>query len=123
MRIDKWLWAVRVFKTRSQATQACRAGHVKVGGQNIKPSRPVRPGEILTAQVGHLTRTVRVLGLLHHRLGAAAVGEFMEDLTPAEEYAKRREPNLRPLVLRPKGSGRPTKRDRRMLHRLTQGGD
>jgi ribosome-associated heat shock protein Hsp15 len=118
-RVDKWLWATRVFHTRSQATAACRAGHVKIEGQNVKPARPVRPGEIITAQVGELTRTVRVLGPLRQRVGAQAARAFLQDLTPATEYQKRREPAAAPVLPRPRGSGRPTKKERRALDNLS----
>lgn len=115
LRIDKWLWAVRVYKTRSQATEACRAGHVKIGGQNVKPARSVKLGEIITAQVHDLQRTVKVIGFHEQRVSAKAALAFMEDLTPPEEYAKPRESAQQPMLLRPKGAGRPTKRERRVM--------
>jgi ribosome-associated heat shock protein Hsp15 len=113
VRIDKWLWAVRVYKTRTQAADACRGGHVKINGQNVKPAHEVRVGETITAQVATITRTVKVLGLLEHRLGAAAAKDFAEDLTPASEYEKPRDHFHPQIVFRPKGMGRPTKKDRR----------
>lgn len=118
VRVDKWLWAVRLFKTRTLAIAACNAGHVKVGDQRIKPSRSVHPGETLTVLAGETHRTVKVLALLERRVGAAMVPEYLEDLTPPEELQKPREPVLQPLFQRPKGSGRPTKRDRRLLERM-----
>jgi ribosome-associated heat shock protein Hsp15 len=118
VRIDKWLWAVRAFKTRSQAIAACDAGHVKIGGHRVKPSRSVRPGETVTVQVGEITRTLQVIGLLERRVGAPVVPQYMQDLTPPEEYAKPREPKVEPLFHRPKGTGRPTKRDRRLLEQM-----
>jgi ribosome-associated heat shock protein Hsp15 len=118
VRIDKWLWAVRIYKTRSIATHACRAGKVKIGGQSVKPSRPVRLSETITAQTGHITRTLKVLGFLESRVSAAVAREFVEDQTPAEELSKRRQPNFTPLLLRPKGAGRPSKKDRRAIDRL-----
>jgi ribosome-associated heat shock protein Hsp15 len=123
VRVDKWLWSVRVFKTRSLAIEACHAGHVKIGDQRVKPSRSVHPGETITAQVGEILRTVRVLALLEHRVGAAMVPQYLEDLTPPEELQKPREPVLVPLFQRPKGSGRPTKRDRRLLEQMGHQGD
>jgi len=116
VRIDKWLWAVRVFKTRSQAAAACRAGHVKVAGQAVKPAHDIKIGEIITAVAGPITRTMKVLRCLEHRVAGKLVPQFMEDLTPAEEYQKRLAPAQQPLLVRPKGSGRPTKRERRQLH-------
>jgi ribosome-associated heat shock protein Hsp15 len=121
VRIDKWLWAVRVFKSRSQAAAACEAGHVKLDGQRVKPSRSVHPGEVFTARVGDITRTLKVLALLAQRVGPKLVPQYAEDLTPPEEYAKPRTPVLEPLFHRPKGTGRPTKRDRRLLENLGLG--
>ena len=118
VRIDKWLWAARVFKTRSLAIEACRGGHVKIDGQAVKPARDVRIGEIITATIGPMTKTVKVLGLIDKRVGAAAVKEFACDLTPPSEYEKTREPVYQPLLLRPKGMGRPTKKDRRALEKF-----
>ncbi len=114
-RIDKWLWAVRLFKTRSQATEACRGGHVKVGGETVKPARTVRVGDVLQVQTDLLTRTVKVIGSPLHRVGAKLVSQFLEDLTPPSEYEKRRAPVAQPLFTWEKGRGRPTKRDRRAL--------
>jgi len=118
VRLDKWLWAVRLFKTRGLATEACAAGHVRVNGQRAKAGRTVHVGEVIEAQVGDIRRTVRVLGALDRRVGAKAVAPYVEDLTPAEELNKPREARLEPLFHRPKGAGRPTKRERRLLDRL-----
>ena len=118
VRIDKWLWAVRLYKSRSLATSACSAGKVRIGGESLKPSRSVRVGEVITVATGDITRTVRVVALLDRRVGAKVVPEYMEDLTPQSEYIKRREPDFRPLILRPKGAGRPTKKERRKLDEL-----
>lgn len=92
VRIDKWLWAVRLFKTRSQATAACAAGKVRIGDQPVKPSRTPRVGEVITAKVAGITRTVKVVELLEKRVGAKLVADYLEDLTPASEYEKRPEP-------------------------------
>ncbi len=118
VRIDKWLWAVRLYKSRSLATAACSAGKVRIGGAPLKPSRSVHVGDVITAAAGEITRTVRVRALLERRVGAKLVPEYMEDLTPASEFSKPREPDFRPLVWRPKGAGRPTKKDRRKLDEL-----
>jgi ribosome-associated heat shock protein Hsp15 len=118
VRIDKWLWAVRVYKTRSQATEACRQGRVSIGGQVVKPSRDARINDIISAKTGDITRTVKVLKTLEQRVGAQAAKEFAEDLTPPSEYEKRREPVLQPLFYRPKGTGRPTKKDRRQMEKF-----
>jgi len=117
-RIDKWLWAVRLYKTRSLAAAACREGRVTVGDQPAKPSREVRVGDLIHAANGPITHTVKVRALLEQRVGASSVSQFAEDLTPASELAKRREPVAEPLFRRPKGEGRPTKKDRRALIRI-----
>ena len=117
VRIDKWLWAVRVFKTRALATEACRAGHVKLDGAVVKPGRPVRIGETYVVHTPALTRTLRVLGLADRRVGAKAVPGLMEDLTPPEEVERMRRSVVEQVLARPKGSGRPTKRDRRAIDR------
>lgn len=118
VRIDKWLWAVRLFKTRSLAAQACAAGHVQINGQRVKPARSVHPGEQIEALVGEVRRTVRVRELLDRRVGASLVPQYLEDLTPAAERERARTPHLEPLFHRPKGTGRPTKRERRLLDRV-----
>lgn len=117
-RLDKWLWAVRLYKTRSLAIAACQAGHVKIDEKRVKPSRPVRLGEVIEARTGDIVRRYRVLAFLERRVGAKVVPEFAEDLTPPEELANRCEPRLEPLFHRPKGTGRPTKRDRRLLDQV-----
>jgi len=118
VRIDKWLWAVRLYKTRSLATNACRLGRVTIAAQPVKPSRDVRINEVIVAQTGEITRTVKVIALLEQRVGAQLVPQYAEDLTPASEYSKPREPYLQPLFHRPKGLGRPTKKERRQIDKL-----
>jgi ribosome-associated heat shock protein Hsp15 len=115
VRADRWLWSVRLYKTRSLASAACTAGHVKINGQPCKPARDVRPGDVLTALAGEITRTVKVLGVLENRIGAKLVPRYLEDLTPPSEYEKPRKKVLAPIGQRPKGAGRPTKQERRML--------
>ena len=117
-RLDKWLWSVRAFKTRALATDACRAGSVAVNGQPAKPARDVHPGEEVVVRLGVLTRTLRVVAAPRSRVGAALLPEFCTDLTPASEYEKAREQRVQHILAREKGSGRPTKRDRRLLDRL-----
>ena len=111
-RIDKWLWAIRAFKTRSQATEACRSGKVKVDDQPVKPSREVKTGMVITVQSGPVKKQIRVMELLHNRVGAKLVSQYMEDLTPEEEYQKL-ELLKASQKLRPRGTGRPTKKERR----------
>lgn len=121
LRLDKWLWAVRVFKTRSLATDACRAGSVQINQEPAKPAREVRVGEEIAVRQGIVTRTLRVVGLPRSRVGPKLVADFCTDLTPPEEFAKAREQRVQQLLAREKGSGRPTKRDRRLLDRLLEG--
>ena len=89
-------------------------------GKNIKPSREVRPGDVVVARVGEIVRTVKVVGVLERRVGAKVAVDYMEDLTPESEYQKRREPRAAPLFTRQKGVGRPTKHDRRVLSELSR---
>ncbi len=115
VRIDKWLWAVRLYKTRSLATDACRSGHIKIGGLPVKPSHEVKVNELITAWMEPMTKTIKVLGLLDRRVSAAAARDFAEDQTDPAEYQKAREERLHPAFYRPKGTGRPTKKERRAL--------
>ena len=113
LRIDKYLWAVRLYKTRSQATNACKAGKVKIDGDTVKPSRVIREGIIITIQTGAIKKTVKVIQLLHKRVGAKLVNQYIEDLTPEEEYMKLEQIKKQPALFRPTGLGRPTKKERR----------
>lgn len=117
VRIDKWLWAARVFKTRVLATEACRAGHVKLDGVPVKPGRTVHAGETYVVHTPALTRTLRVTGLAERRVGAKAVATLLEDLTPPEERERMRRSAAEQVLARPKGAGRPTKRERRQIDR------
>ena len=117
-RIDKWLWAVRLFKTRSLAADACRNGHVTIAGNRVKPARDVRVGDVINARAGGVQRTVKVLGFPASRVGAKLVPEFMEDLTPASEYEKARETASAPQFSWSKGFGRPTKKSRRLWEKI-----
>ncbi len=118
VRLDKWLWCVRLFKTRALATDACRAGSVTVNGQPAKPAREVKVGEGIAVRQGLLVRQLLVRGLPARRVGAALVPAHCEDRTPTEELARAREHRVQQLLAREKGRGRPTKRDRRRLDRL-----
>lgn len=113
--MDKWLWAVRLYKTRKLATTACAAGKVRINNLPVKPARSVHVGEVITLGMDEITRTVKVLAPLGERVGAKRVPLYLEDLTPASEYEKRREKTAQPSGIRPKGTGRPTKKDRRLL--------
>jgi ribosome-associated heat shock protein Hsp15 len=113
-RIDKWLWAVRLFKTRSLAAAACKDGKVLIGEQRVKPAREVHPGEIISAKAHGVQRTVKALAVPPGRVSAKLVPEFLEDLTPAAEYEKAREAARAPQFNWSKGLGRPTKKSRRL---------
>jgi len=119
-RLDKWLWAVRVFKTRSLAGDACRAGSVAVNERPAKPARDVRPGELVTIRQGLALRTLRVVGVPRSRVGAKLLPKYCTDLTPPEEYEKLRERKVQQNLARGKGSGRATKRDRGLLDQLLE---
>lgn len=113
VRIDKWLWMVRLYKTRSIATEACNAGKVKLNGENVKPSRDVRVGEVYEVHIGSLHKTVEVVDAPKSRVGAPLVPQYCTDLTPQSEYDRMN--TLRTQEFRPHGLGRPTKRERRQL--------
>jgi len=113
-RIDKWLWAMRIFKTRTLASEACKKGRIVVNGLEAKPSREVKTGEIILVRKLPVIYTVKVRALTHNRLPAQRVPEFMEDLTSPEELAKLKL-NDSVLFKRDRGTGRPTKRDRRLM--------
>ena len=117
-RLDKWLWAVRLFKTRAQATAAIRAGSVEVNARPAKPAREVHAGETVTVRQGLILRTLRVVGAPVSRVGAKLVPDYCTDLTPESEYEKVRVQRLQHVLARAKGSGRPTKRERREVDRL-----
>ncbi|MBP5711129.1 MAG: RNA-binding S4 domain-containing protein [Bacteroidales bacterium] len=119
IRIDKWLWMVRVFKTRSLATEACNAGKVKMNGNNVKPSKDVKTNEIYNIKIGQLDKTVQVIDTPKNRVGAALVPQFYTDLTPPEEYERVKMLNLS-FEHRDHGDGRPTKRDRRQIEYLKE---
>jgi ribosome-associated heat shock protein Hsp15 len=118
IRIDKWLWAVRVFKTRTQAAEACKGGRVKIEGQKVKASREIKVDEIIEVQLGIVSKKLRVLQVVKNRVAAKLVPDLAEDLTPAEEYEK--QDMLRQLNYekRDRGAGRPTKKDRRNISKL-----
>ncbi len=118
VRVDKWLWAVRIFRTRSKAASACRAGHVLVDCRIAKPSQWVYEKSTVVVRNDDITRTFRPIGLLEKRLGAPAVRAFLEDLTSPEEYSRRQEYGRLSFLHREPGSGRPTKKDRRALQNI-----
>ena len=121
VRIDKWLWAVRLFKTRSQATDACRGGKVKIDGHNVKPSREVNIDDVIEIQLGAIKKTIKVLQIIKNRVAAKLVPDLAEDQTPAEEYERLDMQRQLNHERREHGIGRPTKKDRRDIDRLKRG--
>lgn len=118
IRIDKWLWAVRIFKTRSLATEACRNGKISISGQTIKASREVTLNDVISIRQQQMTKTIKVIALLDKRVSAKLVPQFMEDLTPASEYEKAETIKAVSFIYRPKGAGRPTKKERRDIEKI-----
>ncbi len=118
LRLDKYLWCIRVFKTRSEATDACKGNKVQVNGVPSKPSKEVKVGDMLVIRKGPVELTYRVKAALHARVGAALVPEYAENLTPEAELDKLHAPKEVFFVKRDKGTGRPTKKDRRTLDAL-----
>lgn len=119
-RIDKWLWAMRVFKTRSIATDACKKGRVTIGGNPAKPSKMIKPGDEIDVKKPPITYRFRVLKLAANRLGAKLVPEYLENITPASQYEILEMAKISGFVDRRKGLGRPTKRESRELNRFAE---
>lgn len=117
IRIDKWLWMVRVFKTRSMATDACNAGKIKLNGDHVKPSKIVKIGEIYAIKLDQLDKSVQVIDAPKSRVGAPLVPNYYTDLTSPEEYERVKALRTR-FEIRDHGDGRPTKRDRRQIDYL-----
>jgi ribosome-associated heat shock protein Hsp15 len=118
LRIDKFLWAVRIYKTRSLATEACNGNKVKIDGKSIKPSRQIKPGEVFTVTQRYITRTYRILKLVEKRVSAKTLPEYIKDLTPQEELDKLKMERFTSYVRRYKGTGRPTKKERRLIDKF-----
>lgn len=125
VRLDIWLWSVRVFKTRNLAAQACRKGNVRVLDHAAKPSRLVRVGDEVSVKRRFLTIKLRVVGLLSRRVGAKLVPDYCEDLTPAAEIeeARKRASMVAEAPKRVEGEGRPTKKDRREMDEVAEAED
>jgi ribosome-associated heat shock protein Hsp15 len=118
VRLDKWLWAARLYKTRSQATEACKGGKVKMAGHNAKASHEVNEGDEIEIHSGVIIKKVCVKKAVKNRVSAALVPDLMEDLTPAEELEKQQMIRQLNYEKRSRGAGRPTKKDRRILDKL-----
>ena len=114
-RIDKWLWAARVFKTRSIAADACKNGRVTISGTNVKPSRMVKEGEIVEVRKPPVTYSYRILKCIENRVGAKLIPEIYENVTDPHQYEILEMTRISGFVDRARGTGRPTKKDRRQL--------
>lgn len=119
MRVDKYLWCIRYFKSRSIATEACKKGKVKVDGQAVKPSRDVFPGDQITVRKNQINYSLEVTDLPDNRVGAKLVDLYRKDVTPKEEFANTELLKYARDHYRKKGVGRPTKKDRRDLDDFT----
>lgn len=120
VRIDKWLWAVRIFKTRSLAAEECAKGHVTIGDVHVKASRELKGGEIIKVRIPPIERHYLVKQLTVRRMSAQLAVDFVEDVTPEENIALLNAVKAYGFEHRPKGAGRPTKRDRRRIDRLKE---
>lgn len=121
MRIDKYLWSTRYYKTRSQASYACRKGAVKVNDMAVKPSREVYPGDLIGVRKGQVNYKLEVTDLPKSRIGAKLLDIYRKDLTTKEDLATKEMISFSQDHYRKKGSGRPTKKDRRELEDFTRG--
>lgn len=120
IRIDKWLWAVRIYKTRTQATEACRKGRIVINGFAVKPSHVVKIGEIILVRKPPVIHTYKVLDLLGNRVSAMLAKNYVEDHTSDEELNKRQLAHISKNFFREPGTGRPTKKDRRQIDKLLE---
>ncbi len=118
IRIDKWLWAVRLFKTRSMSADACKKNRIIIDGNNVKPSHTVKPGEEIEIKGYPITRKFKVKGLIENRVSAKLAVEFVTEITSSEEIEKLKTIKTDTVAFREKGTGRPTKRERRLIDML-----
>lgn len=118
IRIDKFLWSVRLYKTRSIASDECRKGRIFINNIQVKPSRSVLKDEIITVKKPPVNYSYRVIEPIENRVGAKLVAKFIEDLTPEEEKLKLEIGKSGGMVYRDKGTGRPTKKERRLIDRI-----
>lgn len=118
VRVDKYLWAMRIYKTRSIATDACKCGRVKINGVEVKPSRMFHVGDVFTVRKGPITYTYRILQLWGNRLGAKMVPEYLQDITPKEQLELLELARYAAQSGRNRGTGRPTKKDRREIEQF-----
>lgn len=114
-RIDKWLWAVRIYKTRSIAAEACKKGHIMVRDKTVKPSFIIHEGDIVQVKKSPITYSFKVLKCAENRVGAKLVPELMENVTPVEQYEILEMSRISGFIDRARGTGRPTKKERRNM--------
>lgn len=114
-RLDKWLWAARIFKTRSMAADACKNGRVTVGGANAKPSRTVKTGETISVKKPPITYSFKILNAIETRVGAKLIPQVYEDATDPKQYELLEMSRISGFIDRARGMGRPTKKDRRAM--------
>ena len=114
-RIDKWLWAARIFKTRTIASEACKKGRISVNGAQVKPSRMIKPGEVIQVKKPPVTYSFKVLQAIEKRVGAKLVPEILENVTTPDQYELLEMSKISGFVDRARGTGRPTKKDRRSM--------
>jgi ribosome-associated heat shock protein Hsp15 len=119
IRVDKWLWAVRIYKTRNQATEACKKGRILIREQPVKPSRVLRINDIIQIKKPPVIYSYKVTGLLAKRLSARLVKDYVENITPESELQKLKVRETF-FISRDKGSGRPTKKERRTMDKLRE---
>jgi ribosome-associated heat shock protein Hsp15 len=118
-RLDKWLWAARIFKTRSIAADACKNGRVTMNGSNMKPSRMVKPGDIISVRKSPIVYSFRIKQAIEKRVGAKLLPEILEDVTSPAQYELLEMSKISGFINRARGTGRPTKKDRRELDDFT----
>ncbi|WP_106829209.1 RNA-binding S4 domain-containing protein [Parabacteroides pacaensis] len=119
VRIDKWMWATRIFKTRTIASEACKKNRIMVGGTTVKSSRMVKKGDVIQVRKPPVTYSFKVLALTDKRMGAKLVSQFLENITPPDQYEILELNRISGFVNRAKGTGRPTKKDRRELEQFS----
>ena len=119
-RIDKWLWAARIFKTRTIAAEACKKGRISINGAQVKPSRMVKAGEVIQVRKPPVTYSFKVLQTIEKRVGAKLLPEVMENVTTPDQYELLEMNRISGFVDRARGTGRPTKKDRRSLEKFTE---
>ena len=121
-RIDKWMWAVRIFKTRTIAAEACKKGRISINGAQAKPARMVKPDDVVQVRKPPITYSFKVLQAIEKRVGAKLVPEMMENVTPKEQYELLEMNRISGFVDRARGTGRPTKKERRDLDQFVEEG-